>query len=449
MTKPFKLNPKQAEQFELARSEATYILAAGGSRSGKTAGFCTLIEKRALAIPGSRTGIFRSTARACRDTLFDLTYRQMSRLAHPGLLDKCKVNETEMTIEYPNPVTGLCDGTGSVVMFLGLDDNARMERILGQEFLTIYVNEVSEIHSFKPISILMTRLSQQCVNKWGDKANPKFLFDCNPPSSKHWAYKAFVEKVQPENRTPWAKPEDWTWLQMNPVDNMENLHEGYLDTLKNLSARDQKRFIDGQWQTEVDGALFKDEWIDDQRLTEVNTDELVRIIVAVDPAVSANPGSDETGIIVAGIDADGHGYVLEDASIKGTPEVWARKVAQAYERWGADAVVYEANQGGLMVETTLRSSGVTLPLRAVRATRGKVIRAEPISLLYEKGQVSHVGAFDELESQMTSFTLDFNRAKQGSPDRLDALVWALSELMTTEVKKPSKTAVSKAKGFWA
>lgn len=439
MTKPFKLNPKQVEQFDLVRGPSTYVLAAGGSRSGKTAGFCAMIEKRALAIPGSRTGIFRSTARACRDTLFDQTYRQMSRLVHPGLFEKLKVNETEMTIEYPN---------GSFVGFYGLDDNARMERILGQEFLTIYVNEVSEIHSFKPISILMTRLSQSCQTQWGDPARPKFVFDCNPPSSKHWAYKTFVEKVHPESKMPLDNPADWSWLQMNPIDNMENLHGGYLNTLKNLSARDQRRFIAGEWQTEVDGALFKLDWIDDKRVPKISLDELIRIIVAVDPAVSANPGSDETGIIVAGIDSFGHAYVLDDRSMKGTPEQWARAVANAFEDWKADAVVYEANQGGLMVETTLRSSGSLLPMKAVHATRGKVIRAEPISLLYEKGQVSHVGEFRELEDQMASFTLDFNRTKQGSPDRLDALVWALTELMTVKQHKPSPMSVSKANGFW-
>jgi phage terminase large subunit-like protein len=447
LSKLFKLNPKQIEQFDLVRGPATYLLAAGGSRSGKTAGFCTVIEKRALGIPGSRTGIFRSTARACRDTLFDLTYRQMSRLANPGLLEKCKINETEMTIEYPN---------GSVVNFYGLDDNARMERILGQEFLTIYINEISEIASFKPVTILMTRLSQQCVTVTGDPGRPKFLFDCNPPSSKHWSFKTFKLGLHPESNTPLPKPEDWQWLQMNPHDNMENLHAGYLDTLKNLSHRDQKRFIEGQWQTEVDGALFKLEWIDGQRLPLLDKDNqtidygvrLVRIIVAVDPAVSANPGSDETGIIVAGIDADGHGYILADRSMKGTPEQWAKAVAKAYSDFNADLVVYESNQGGLMVETTLRSSGANLPVKGVHASRGKILRAEPISLLYEKGQVSHVGEFEELEDQMASFTLDFNRAKQGSPDRLDALVWALTELMTVKQHTPSEMIVSTARGIF-
>lgn len=436
----FKLNPKQVEQFELIKGPATHILGLGGSRSGKTFGFGAASIVRAVGIPGSRTGVFRSTIKACRETLFELTFPDVFKKVYPGLLAKCDVNKSEMTIKFEN---------GSVILFGGLDDDERLEQILGQEFCTIYVNEISQIATYKPIGMLKTRLSQQCTTAWGDPATPKMFFDCNPPSNKHWAYKAFVEKVHPDNGIPLKRPEDWVSLQMNPVDNLENLQSDYLEQLsEGLSARQQRRFLEGEWQVDVDGALFSVDWIDDKRLVDPGNVVFVRIVVAVDPAVSNNPGSDETGIIVAGIDVDGHGYVLADYSTKGTPEKWAAAVAKAYEDWSADLVVYEANQGGLMVETTLRSAGVVLPLKSVHATRGKVLRAEPISTLYEKGRVSHIGKFKELEDQMATFTHNFNRSKQGSPDRLDALVWALTELMTVKQHKPGAVSVATVKGMW-
>lgn len=436
--KPFKLSVKQKEQFEKVKSSAKYILALGGSRSGKTFGFAAAIWMRAKMAPGSRHGVFRSTIKDCRDTLFSLTFPDVCKKMDPELWSRCEVNKSEATITLPN---------GAIILFSGLDDDGRMESILGQEYLTLYCNEVSQIKNFKPISLFMTRLSQSVVGADGRTARPKFFFDCNPPSTKHWAYKAFILKVQPDNGTPLSRPDDWAWLQMNPKDNLENLNEDYMDIMDNMSARDKKRFIEGEWQTEVDGALFLQDWIDDKRVQSVDLgQEGCRIVVAVDPATSANPGSDETGIIVAARDADGHGYVLADYSTKGTPETWAKAVARAYEDWDADLVIYESNQGGLMVETTLRSSGVDLPMKAVHASRGKAIRAEPISLLYEKGKISHVGEFKELEDQLVNFTHDFNRARQGSPDRLDALVWALTELMTEKQHVPGKMKVTKGSG---
>lgn len=436
--KLFTLSDKQKEQFELIKSQAKYVLALGGSRSGKTFGFAAAILMRAKLAPNSRHGVFRSTIKDCRETLFSLTFPDVAKKMDPELWKRCEVNKSDLTITLPN---------GAVILFSGLDDDGRMESILGQEYLTLYCNEVSQVKNFKPISMFMTRLSQNVVGAEGRVARPKFFFDCNPSSTKHWAYKAFIEKVQPDNGTPWKRPDDWGSIQMNPMDNLQNLSADYMDIMENLSARDKKRFIEGLWQTEVDGALFKMEWIDDTRLEEIKGD-LVRIVVAVDPSISNNPGSDETGIVVAGLDATGHGYVLADYSTKGTPETWAKAVAKAYADWSADLVVYEANQGGLMVETTLRSSGCNLPMKAVHASRGKVIRAEPVSLLYEQGKVSHVGTFAILEDQMANFTIDFNRTRQGSPDRLDALVWALSELMTEKVHVPGKMKVTKASGVF-
>jgi phage terminase large subunit-like protein len=155
--------------------------------------------------------------------------------------------------------------------------------------------------------------------------------------------------------------------------------------------------------------------------------EIKRIVVAVDPAVSANESSDEHGLIVAGIDGEGRGVVLEDATLRGGPSDWARRAVSLYTSWGADAVIVERNQGGDMVAHTVRTISAAVNIREVTATRGKHVRAEPIAALYEQGKVVHVGAFPELETQMTQMT-NSGYQGNGSPDRLDALVWALTDL---------------------
>jgi len=160
-----------------------------------------------------------------------------------------------------------------------------------------------------------------------------------------------------------------------------------------------------------------------------STGDLQRIVVAIDPAVTSGDESDETGIVVAGKDSSGRGYVLDDLSGRYAPLEWARRAIDAYHRHGADRIVAETNNGGDMVENTLRTIDENVSYSAVHASRGKFIRAEPIAALYEQSRVHHVGSFPELEDQQTSFVADLDRAKMGSPDRVDALVWALTELM--------------------
>jgi phage terminase large subunit-like protein len=164
-----------------------------------------------------------------------------------------------------------------------------------------------------------------------------------------------------------------------------------------------------------------------------NIPELSRIVVAIDPAATAGEESDETGIVVAG-KAGSEGYVLDDASGRYAPLEWAKAAIALYRRHDADRIVAEVNNGGDMVEATLRMVDQDIPFTAVRASRGKVVRAEPVAALYEQGRIHHVGMFGVLEDQMCAFTQDFDRQSAGySPDRVDALVWALSELMVEPV----------------
>jgi phage terminase large subunit-like protein len=186
--------------------------------------------------------------------------------------------------------------------------------------------------------------------------------------------------------------------------------------------------LDGELLEDMPGALWQRGVIEAARTTA--RPELTRVVVAIDPAVASSEDADETGIIVAGRDAGGHGHVLADASGRYAPAEWARVAVAAYAAHRADRVVAEINNGGEMVEATLRMIDPNVPFGAVRAARGKVARAEPVAALYEQGRIHHQGAFPQLEDQMCSFTSDFDRATAGySPDRVDALVWAFTELL--------------------
>lgn len=219
-------------------------------------------------------------------------------------------------------------------------------------------------------------------------------------------------------------------------DNAANLSPIFLSQIvaKFDGTRLGRQELDGELLSDIPGALWQLKWIDDNRLGEKLTDakpvELVRIVVAIDPAVSNNEGSDETGIIVAGVDGIGQGYMLADLSDRYAPHEWASKAVWAYREWKADRVLAEINNGGEMVENTIRMVDSSVPYRAVHASRGKVTRAEPIAALAEQGKIHHIGAFPLLEDQLCSFTSDFDRKRGGSPDRLDAYVWAFTELMT-------------------
>jgi len=192
---------------------------------------------------------------------------------------------------------------------------------------------------------------------------------------------------------------------------------------KDLPARQFKMLYDAEF-TEIEGALWTWDLIEQSRVN--SCPDLVRIAVAIDPAVTSTKESDETGIIVGGEDKDGAFYITEDLSGIYTPQVWATKALIAYERWKADRIVAEVNNGGDLVETVLRNIDKSVSYQKVNASRGKVRRAEPVEALYEQQRVHHVGSFPKLEDQMTTYTGD---VRDQSPDRMDALVWLVTYLM--------------------
>lgn len=195
--------------------------------------------------------------------------------------------------------------------------------------------------------------------------------------------------------------------------------------------------IEAEILDDVPGALWSRRLLDEARVRTAPA--MSRIIVAVDPAATSGEGANETGILVVGLAGDKCGYVLEDWSVRGTPDQWARKVVAAYRKYEADVIVAESNQGGEMVQMVIRSIS-DVPVKLVHASRGKYVRAEPISALYEQGRVHHVGFLPTLEDQMIMFTPEraANRDDGFSPDRVDALVWGLTELFPNIASRLSK-----------
>jgi len=404
---------RQKEAIALLTGDARHILLFGGSRSGKTFLLVYALIVRALKAK-SRHLILRLRFNHVKTSVWHDTLPKVVKLICPEV--KLKWNYADFFVRFPN---------SSEIWIGGLDDKERTEKILGTEYSTILFNECSQL-TYDSVQMALPRLAEktELVNK--------AYYDCNPPSKKHWTYLTFIEKIEPETKQKHIQPELYATLLMNPADNQENLPEGYIETiLQGLSRRKRERFLLGLWRDEVEGALWKEEDILRIAATEI---ELERIVIGIDPAASVGDDSDETGIIIAG--KMGNKFiVLEDLSGQFTPHQWAKRAIEAYDEWKADLIVGEVNNGGDMVETIIKTINSTIPFKKVWASRGKAVRAEPIEALYEQGRGYHCGIFPELEDQMTSWEAGKTRQENGfSPDRLDALVWAGTELMLQDKK---------------
>jgi phage terminase large subunit-like protein len=226
------------------------------------------------------------------------------------------------------------------------------------------------------------------------------------------------------------------------TDNRANLAASFLEKIENKygGTRLGRQELNGEILGDIPNALWSLQSIDTSRVRQ-HPQDLRRILVAVDPAVTNSEQSDEHGIVAVGQSKDGkEGFVLEDASTRGSPMDWARRAIAVHDSWEADGIVVEVNQGGDMVAQTLRSVRSNIKIVEVRATRGKHVRAEPIASLYEQGRIHHVGSFVDLETQMTQMTTAGFEG-DGSPDRLDALVWGLTVLFPSMVRETNRPKV--------
>ena len=405
----FTLTDKQHEANRLLGSPASHIMLRGGSRSGKTFLLVRAICIRAMKAPGSRHAVWRFRFNHAKASIWRDTLPKVMRLCFPTV--PMAKNETDMVATFPN---------GSQIVLGGLDDKARVEKVLGAEYSTLYFNEASQI-PWSSVEVAMSRLAQN------SGLALKAYFDCNPPSKLHWSYELFRAKMKPGTREALANPGDYAEMLVNPADNRANLPEKYFDILAGMSEAKRLRFERGEWASEVNGALWTLEGIDAHRVA--TAPEMQRVVVAVDPSGTKGEGQgDDIGIVVAGRGVDGRCYVLADRTCQMSPDGWGRRAVAAYKEFRADRIIGERNFGGAMVEFVIKTADKMAAYKEVTASRGKVVRAEPISALYEQGLVSHVGSLPDLEDQMANMTAA-GYVGEGSPDRADALVWAVTELM--------------------
>jgi predicted phage terminase large subunit-like protein len=410
-----QLTEKQVEANRLLGSFATHVMLYGGSRSGKT-----FLAIRAILMRGmahvSRHAVLRYRFNHLKGSVLYDTLPKVMDLCFPGVGAYCHLDKSDWFYKLPN---------GSEVWFGGLDDKDRTEKILGQEYATMFFNECSQI-PWSSRNMAITRLAQKTPLRL------KAFYDCNPPGEAHWTARVFVGKEDPDTRKKFAEPERFASTVMNPTDNLQNLPADYLKELDALPPRMRARFLLGQFQSQVDNALWSLESLDKYR-HDGELPDLQRVIIAVDPSGCSGPEderSDEVGIIVAALGVDGKGYVLEDLSGRFPPggtAGWGNIVATAFDRHEADLVVAETNYGGAMVEQVMKTARPKTPFREVKASRGKAVRAEPVALLFDQGKAMLAGVFPKLEDQLCSFTTAGYMGDR-SPDRADAMVWALSEV---------------------
>lgn len=389
-----KKHPKQTDAVRLiSRNKITLL--EGGGRSGKTLIFLYVIIFRAL--------MQKSDHLVCRFRFSHakqaICYQTMPKLLEIlGLQHVVVLNKSDWFYEFPN---------GSRIWISGLDDKERTEKILGNEYATIFLNEASQI-SFDSYEMIITRLNPP------QGMTGKILIDYNPPSKKHWGYLIFHLRKFPDGRP--VPEDDFAYMKINPVDNPHNSKE-YIENLNLLSANKRKRFLDGDYSDDI-GSLWKRAWIKYEKEIPV---DLWRVVVAVDPTGSVQ--GDEAGIVAAG-KREQYKYVLDDFSCHGTPAQWAAEAVTCYWKWKADVMVAEKNYGGDMVKSTIQNIDPAVNVKLITSSRGKVVRAEPVSAQYERGEWFHRTMFNDLEDEMCMYDPETSE----SPNRMDALVFAGNEL---------------------
>lgn len=417
----FQFTPKQFEAHNLMRGPQRSTLLVGGARSGKTFLIVRSIITRALRAPYSRHAIFRFRYNAVRASVWLDTFPKVMRLCFPGIW--WKDNRQDSYVELPN---------GSQIHFCGLDEKERVEKILGMEFATLFFNEASQI-PYSSYTVARTRLAQVVNDYQTNKPlTQREYIDLNPVGKAHWTYQQYIRHMIPEVRVPLPDPDNYKMFYINPKDNEINLDAESIKALQSLPEKMRKRFYSGEYVEDIEGALWPLEILESCRCEKADVPEtLLRCVVAIDPSGTAGKDekrSDDVGIIVAAKGLDGRAYVLADRTCNLSPMGWAGIAVDAYKEFNADKIVAERNFGGAMVEATIRSVDKNVNFEEVVASRGKAQRAEPVASLYEKGLVRHAGRFNDLEDQLSAFSTNGYQGER-SPDRADALVWAITDLL--------------------
>lgn len=332
--------------------------------------------------------------------------------------------------------------TGSFTQGLTEIVNTRTEcKLYFRGIQTSRKSNEAQLKSIKGIGRVLVDEAQEFVDEGAfdrldfslrDVGSPNAItMSMNPTHKNHWIYRRFFKEPGIADDFNGVVG-DTCYVHTTYFDNLQNLDAAFIAGAERMKeqnfAKYQNLFL-GYWMGDNEGALWTEDMIAPYRVAAAPAD-LDKIVVAIDPAVTSDEKSDETGIVVAGskrLHGERHYYVLADRSLQGTPGAWIGAAVNAYNEFSADRLVAEVNNGGDLVEALLKQQPSRIPYKPVRASRGKITRAEPVSALYEKGIVHHVGTFGRLEEQMRNYT---GAVGEKSPDRMDALVWALTELMS-------------------
>lgn len=374
----------------------------GGRGSGKSHFLGGYLVDRAHD-PGFRAVCVREVQKSLRDSAYQL------------IADKIDAHGFEgFTIQRDRILTP----GGGQILFQGMQDHTA-ESVKSLEGIDVAWVEEAQTLSKRSLELLAPTIR---------KENSELWFSWNPRSAKDPVDQMFRGAEPPKNGV---------LVKANYTDNpwFPGALEQQREQDKRANPQRYSHIWDGEYEPAVVGSIWTPDMISDSRRHEAP--EMRRVVVAVDPAASSEEGSNETGVVVCAVGADQRGYVLDDMTLAGGPHQWAMRAVAAFDRYDADAIVVERNQGGDMCKHTLRGVRPNLPVIEVTATRGKHVRAEPIAALYAMGRISHVGTFPELEAQMCLMTAGGYEG-DGSPDRVDALVWGLTELfpqMTTRTRK--------------
>ena len=384
-----------------------YKGAHGGRGSGKSHFFAELGVETALIKPGFRMVCVREVQKSLKESAKRLLEDKIRSL---GVADHFRILDDRIV----TPGNGL-------FLFQGMQDHTA-ESIKSLEGFDAAWVEEAQTMSARSLEMLRPTIRSPGSELW---------FSWNPRRASDPVDELLRGASVPDNATVVRANYD-----DNPFFPAELEEERQYDK-KHRSDR-YRHIWEGDYEPTALGAIWNRQMFQEHRRDEAP--EMARIVVAVDPAVTSNDGSDYHGIVVCGLGSDGRGYVLDDMSRRGSPQQWAQSVVAAYDLHEADCVVIEVNQGGDMVRHTLESVRRNIRIEEVRATRGKHVRAEPISALYALGRVSHVGTYPELEEQMCLMT-PAGYEGVGSPDRLDALVWAFTELFD-RINRPVRRSIT-------
>jgi hypothetical protein len=423
-----KINPKFAPLY--LEDEKFIFLLTGGRAGAKSFNASTFIER--LSFQAGHKILYSRYTMASASLSIIPEFKD--KIEKDGFADKFNITKAEIQNTF----------SGSEILFRGIktssgNQTANLKSIQG---LTTFVgDELEEWQSETDFDTLVLSIRQKGIKN-------RVILIMNPTNAQHFVYQKYIKdthRIEFIDGIPVqiSTHPDVLHIHTTYLDNLEHLSREFLAEVERVKATDKKKYaykIIGAWQDKnEEDALWTDNRIGLYRVS--NPPAMKRIVIAIDPAVTANDTSDETGIIAAGLGTDNHLYVLEDGTGRYTPAKWAEKAVQMFKRWKADRIIGETNNGGDLIEMAVRAVAPNVPYRGVHATRDKKTRAEPVAALYELARAHHVGIFPELEYEMTTWE---GKKGEKSPNRIDALVWAAAELFPEITRRtgvdPSRVA---------